>query len=259
VGAAHRLHGVILLASLGVSWGLLVLLDPARIARLAREDGPYEWVGALALLGASALLLGAFFRRREGNDLLLFRTPRNVLLLGLGLLFFVGFGEEISWGQRVLGVHSPAVFSEHNRQGEINIHNLDVFHGRDQAGARKSGAAAWLNIDRLFTLFCVTWLFALPTAARASPWAAGWLRRLNVPLPPPWVGVVFLANYAVSKILESGAGRAMAHYVVEVKECNAALVVLAAAVLIASAAGTASATTAQAAEPPAGRRHDRIA
>ena len=35
--------------------------------------------------------------------------------------------EEISWGQRVFGIESPDWFLKHNKQGEINVHNLLIY------------------------------------------------------------------------------------------------------------------------------------
>lgn len=231
----HRLNGAILAAVLGVSWGLVALLHPGQLAVLTIEDGLFEWAGALAFLGASVVFLVEYIRTRAGHALAPARTPKSLLLVGFSLLFFVAFGEEISWGQRLLGLQSPTLFSEYNRQGEINIHNMPVFHGRDPSGERKSGLALWLNLDRLFTVFCVTWLLALPLATRANGRIAHWLRRLGVPLAPAWVGAFFLANYLLSKVFEHGADRALAHSVVEVKESTSAFVVLAAAVAIALA------------------------
>jgi hypothetical protein len=41
-------------------------------------------------------------------------------------LFFVAM-EEISWGQRILRISTPAEFSDYNYQNEINIHNINNF------------------------------------------------------------------------------------------------------------------------------------
>ncbi len=38
--------------------------------------------------------------------------------------FFMLFGEEISWGQRLLGFETPEAFKEINVQDEFNLHNL---------------------------------------------------------------------------------------------------------------------------------------
>jgi hypothetical protein len=38
-----------------------------------------------------------------------------------------GAMEEISWGQRILGIESPGWFLKHNKQGEMNLHNLLIY------------------------------------------------------------------------------------------------------------------------------------
>jgi hypothetical protein len=226
---------VILAIILGISWGIVALLAPGELAVLTVEDGWFEWATAVGFLGASVVFLVGFVRNRAANPPVLVRVPRNILLLGFSILFFVAFGEEISWGQRVFGLKSPTLFSEKNRQGEINIHNLEIFHGRDLSGARKTGLASWLVVDRLFTVFCLIWLLALPLSAKVNERIAHWLGRLKVPLAPVWIGAVFLANYLLSKAFEQGPDSFVTHSVVEVKECTSAFVVLAAAVAITSA------------------------
>ena len=44
------------------------------------------------------------------------------MLLGAGLLFVAG--EEVSWGQRILGFEGPERLVEANIQSEANLHNL---------------------------------------------------------------------------------------------------------------------------------------
>ena len=47
------------------------------------------------------------------------------LILGLGLAgFVVMIGEELSWGQHLLGFQTPTELATMNLQGEANIHNL---------------------------------------------------------------------------------------------------------------------------------------
>ncbi len=85
------------------------------------EDGFTEWSTVVFLL------IGVFvcFRR-----VWLLRTQRPLLFLFmtslLGLFFFFGAGEEISWGQRIFSVESSEFFTQHNAQGEMNLHNLVV-------------------------------------------------------------------------------------------------------------------------------------
>ena len=41
-------------------------------------------------------------------------------------MFFIAFGEEISWGQRILGIETPESLEGINDQGETNLHNLST-------------------------------------------------------------------------------------------------------------------------------------
>jgi len=85
------------------------------------EDGFTEWSTVIVLI------IGIFvcFRR-----VWLLKDQRAVTFLFmttlLGLFFFFGAGEEISWGQRLFNIESSEFFSENNAQGEMNLHNLVV-------------------------------------------------------------------------------------------------------------------------------------
>ncbi|MCU7799827.1 MAG: hypothetical protein KZQ70_06705 [gamma proteobacterium symbiont of Lucinoma myriamae] len=85
------------------------------------EDGFTEWSTVVFLL------IGFFvcFRRVW---LLKFQRPLLFLFMTslLGLFFFFGAGEEISWGQRIFNVESSDFFVQNNAQGETNLHNLVV-------------------------------------------------------------------------------------------------------------------------------------
>ena len=84
----------------------------------AVEDGFIEWLTVAALASSMILSLKRFFSLKSKP--LLFR----LCLLGAAGIFFFGIGEEISWGQRILGIESPEFFKEHNTQAETNLHNL---------------------------------------------------------------------------------------------------------------------------------------
>jgi hypothetical protein len=100
---------------------LIALTIPNRALYVAiiEEDGIVEWVQMGALLGL--VVLGAAItgrllaRRRVAAGLLyLVATVATVFILG----------EEISWGQRILGWATPEDLANLNRQGETNIHNI---------------------------------------------------------------------------------------------------------------------------------------
>lgn len=86
-----------------------------------REDGPVEWPGALFLFFSSLVCLYRVFQYRKMKKRLWVVTWAV-----LAFLFFFAAGEEISWGQRILGIQSSEFFLEHNKQDETNLHNMIV-------------------------------------------------------------------------------------------------------------------------------------
>ena len=115
----------ILVTSLFVA---LAETDPRSLLSYSLEDGPVENVSA-ALFGLAC----------AGFIVMMFRTPllregkgwhRYFFLFGWALLMFVFFGEEISWGQRILGFGSPEAVAAANVQNEFNLHNLEVLEVR---------------------------------------------------------------------------------------------------------------------------------
>jgi hypothetical protein len=83
-----------------------------------REDGPVEFAGFACFAVASVLALVAAWRLRS------FRRPM-VAAAVLGAVLFVAAGEELSWGQRLFGIETPAALVDGNRQDELNLHNID--------------------------------------------------------------------------------------------------------------------------------------
>jgi hypothetical protein len=89
---------------------------PERYDALVQEDHAVEWATFVLFLVAGVIRCYHAVRTRRLFD----------ALVGLFCLFVAG--EEISWGQRLVGFTPPEVFLEHNTQQEVNIHNFaDVF------------------------------------------------------------------------------------------------------------------------------------
>ncbi len=88
---------------------------------MVAEDGPMENLTALVLLLISVLFGVRLFKQYK---------QRNRLWVALSVIIivgtFFGFGEEISWGQRIFSIQTGEFFAEHNFQGETNLHNLEV-------------------------------------------------------------------------------------------------------------------------------------
>ena len=85
------------------------------------EDGLLEWLTVFALGAIALILAGRLWVHRR------FLGWRQRLVLGgVAVLAVFGAGEELSWGQRLLGIDSSDFFLNHNKQKEINIHNLSI-------------------------------------------------------------------------------------------------------------------------------------
>jgi hypothetical protein len=131
---------------------------------LTEEDSVLEWLQVTCLFG-TVLFLGLTARilvaRREWLWAGLFAA-------GALVVFFV-VGEEVSWGQRLLGIQTPEDFEAINNQGEINVHNV-------------VGVLMTLNFA---TMIGAALAVALPLAVGASR-ELGWsVHRLAYRVVPP--------------------------------------------------------------------------
>ncbi len=90
------------------------------------EDHLVEWVQFLVLVGTAsyAVRLHVSLRRAAGLGLGSWGKPALWLSALAACGFFLLAGEEISWGQRVFGLATPAELERMNGQGELNVHNL---------------------------------------------------------------------------------------------------------------------------------------
>lgn len=158
------------------TWVLLpdALLSRSFTTLMVREDyGVVEMLGALSLLAASGLFLVCFLRARSRGS----TRVKQLFFLGLAVALFIGAGEEMSWGQRFLGVDTPERINTENYQGELNFHNLDDF-------------GEWA-IWRVFEIFTLLFAVALPLAAWWNPRARAVLSRY-VPIIPLTFSGLFL-------------------------------------------------------------------
>ncbi len=87
---------------------------------LVKEDGVIEYLTAIFLFLSSIVLFISFLIIKKNHSIFNFGLFLSVIVL------FFGFGEEISWGQRIFNIESPAFFNKNNLQGETNIHNLMI-------------------------------------------------------------------------------------------------------------------------------------
>lgn len=140
----------------------------ARYATFAQEDGMVEWATTFGFLGA-ALLSARGFRR----DAPIFET---VVRVGFVLFCVLVAGEEISWGQRLVGFQPPEMFLERNFQQELNIHNVLMDEQASGLG---------FELDSKHLVMAIAFVFGVlgPLLVRVR---FGRLRDV-APIAPPWV------------------------------------------------------------------------
>jgi hypothetical protein len=174
------LVGILLLAVLMYS---ALLLPAHTYTSVIREDRWIEGSGGVALLAGSIFFFLSYLRAREAGGSDGRAKLARLCLLGLAVVFFVGFGEEYSWGQRIFGWGTPESIGSANAQGESTIHNLKVLD------------EGWLNPDHVFMLFWVGFGVVFPLAY--AFW--GRLRRFLdsfrfLPILPLIVSAALVAN-----------------------------------------------------------------
>lgn len=188
-------------ALVALPFALVVLLPDGTTRALVSEDSIVEWVGALAWLAASGLFAAKLVAQRRFGTRAIVGT---IALVGLALMCFVAAGEEISWGQRLLGYDTPEAIARDNLQSEMNLHNHELLDVRTSIdGNEKTGLARWLTFNRLSSLIWLGYLVACPLAVRFSSLARSLATRWALPIPPLPVAVAAAANYAAFYVLLS--------------------------------------------------------
>jgi hypothetical protein len=197
-----------ILFSILLSYSIFLFCSDEVVIHLTKEDHLYEYLCALFLLAASIMFFIAFLKDKTGNDLILFKTSKNYFLLILAILFFWGFGEDLSWGQRIFNVQTPAWLEQMNYQEETNIHNLKLFRGL-------------LDEGHIFNYFWITFCWIMPFLYKISPAARKFLNKINLPIVPFWLSIFFLISFAFNFVIKLNlSGDLMVHAISEVKETS---------------------------------------
>jgi len=179
-------------ATIFLSYLIYILADGSQRALLGQEDGLYENLGALFFLFSSILF---FVTYSKGNP------KKNIFFLLLGILLLVAFLEEISWGQRIFSINTPDFIQEVNMQNEINLHNLNIFHGREADGSTKEGWSNMITAGRLFSIFWFMWCVILPILYISSSKIKELSNKIKVPIVPISIGLLFIVTYIIGKVL----------------------------------------------------------
>lgn len=168
-----------------VSYSVFLYLDADIIVTIGAEDNLFEWLTAIGFLISSVI----FF--------LTFRKTKNYLLLILSVILFVGFGEEISWGQRLFKIETPETIKKINVQQEINIHNLEIFNDQNLEGIKKKGILRLVEINMLYRIFSVTYLICIPFFFYVFKRRPIKNVKFRIPVAPVSIGIFYFISWAV--------------------------------------------------------------
>ena len=157
--------------------------SPDMAVFLGKEDHVFEWLTAVCLLAT-----GVFF-------FLSFKKYRNFYFLLLAMVMFFGAGEEISWGQRIVGYETPESIKQANVQGEFTIHNLEIFNGKQFDKAKRSGIQRLLEMDMLFKIFIFSFGILLPLAVWHIKPFSKFVQKIKLPVPPVSIGIFFFISW----------------------------------------------------------------
>ena len=139
----------------------LYFYNPPLLTWITREDSAAESISAICYLLAAGIF---FVEWAQGGF-------RNIFVLGYALLFLMVGGEEISWGQRIIGMKTPEVLADLNVQRETNLHNIDGI----QQHVRKVGLLVVLSIAMLMPI-TQRWMRSFRTL----------YARFSIPVVPLW-------------------------------------------------------------------------
>ena len=151
----------------------LALSYPSIYVQLTYEDMYGEWMQT-ALFTAVLIIAVPLVRRRWAY--------RWFFAL-LAIAAFYTVMEEISWGQRLFQVESPAFFAENNVQGETNLHNF--FTGPDSTLLKDV-------VEYTLATALLSYGLFYPLLLRSGWVVARWLNRQGVAPPPLYLWMYFV-------------------------------------------------------------------
>ncbi|MCB1477545.1 MAG: hypothetical protein KDJ62_01435 [Rhodobiaceae bacterium] len=153
----------ILLVISMVAVGIAFYVDRPLSVYILQENGPLEVIGFASCVvsaGLFAWVARYYARKSEWVSVAWFAA--------MSVALFLCAMEEISWGQQIFKWATPDYFAG-NMQGETNIHNMPMVHGRLQEAC----------IELVFVYFVI-----VPVLGRFSNTVMRLIEKVKLPLPP---------------------------------------------------------------------------
>jgi hypothetical protein len=165
---------------------VLYYTDLPIFEKYVEEDGIVEWLTVLGLLLGTIVCVSRFLKLRKfKNWWFLF------VVIDMGLLLFFAAGEEISWGQRILGIKSSEFFLEKNSQGETNLHNLVV------DGVKLNKLIFSIGLIIVMGIYLVV----IPFLYKYNPKIKNFIDRSGIPLPRIYQVISILVVFLLTSLI----------------------------------------------------------
>jgi hypothetical protein len=184
-----RFHILVLFSAIIFSYSVYLFFDVNTVSNIGREDHLFEWLTAVCFLLVSVISIILFFR------------TRNFIYLFFAIFFFGGFGEEISWGQRIFDFKTPETLEHVNVQHEFNVHNIELLNRSDFSGNTRNGIARLLEVNFMFKLFSLLYGILVPILVVHIKEIRSFTDRIKLPVPPLSIGIFFLINWFVFRFV----------------------------------------------------------
>lgn len=149
----------------------LYVNDPCLLEIISEEDGILETTTAIFYFVAFLILIYIFNKK----------SSKNLWYLIFAITFLVIAGEEISWGQRLLGFSSTELFKTINVQREFSFHNIKGIHE---------------NIRGVAVFVIVIICGVVPITGKFMNCMRNFYRRIKLPICPLWLLSVFIMGIA---------------------------------------------------------------
>jgi hypothetical protein len=211
---------LLLLGLFGIATFLIVWLgDQELFKRLTDEDGIVENLSALFYLIGFFICLYRIFKKT---------SEKKIWLYLWCFLCFVFFGEEISWFQRILDYSAFPFMENLNAQGEVNIHNLNIFQGghwMEALSSNKYGVKMFLSSQNIFRLCFILYFLIIPLLVH---WGKLKLlkSKLNFPEPEIRFIITIWSVLAISFVLAGFSSELTKSSLAETREMFYALFIL---------------------------------
>jgi len=181
---------------------LLFFQSPEQIIILTKDDNIVENTSAISYFLSAIILFYLFFKSKSDKKKYFLGTNKNYFFLLLGVFFIICLGEEISWGQRIFNIGTPQIILDNNRQGEMNLHNLNFWEALDKHDKSKHGLIRFYSSVAIYSYFWFLYCVMTPILNKYSLKIQNIIAKLYLPVIPVFLGSLFLINFITFEIIE---------------------------------------------------------